>query len=161
MNLLMKATGRSRVCDWASFALLRDNVQHFLECGGVTERFSALHQIERAVDEGVALVEAPRLRGELLRAWCALWGIHLSDAAISLRTRALMTGALPPDGVVGTLVASQAGWQLPVPEGVMRVPQAAWRFMSQALAITEDAVDGDVIEVRRVGDAHAVASAPS
>jgi hypothetical protein len=35
--------------NWSDYALLRDNVQHYLENGAPSERFTALHGIERAV----------------------------------------------------------------------------------------------------------------
>lgn len=151
MRLLIRSSEAARACDWTDYALLRDNVQHFLEKGGVTDRFAALHGIERAVDEGAALVPAAKLRGEVLRAWCSLWQVQLTDAAISLRTRALMTGALG-SSVRGTLVARQAGWPLPVGLEAGRVPEAAWHFVEGVLSLTDTAVDGDVLEVRRVRD---------
>lgn len=150
MDLLLKSAGFVRRCEWPSYALLRDNVQHFLENGSVTDRFSALHAIEAAVDDGAALVDAAKLRGEVMRAWCSLWQVELSNAAISIRTRARMTGLSTRSTVVGTLLASSAGWALPVAEESGRVPQAAWNFVRAVLSITESAVDGDLVEVERL-----------
>ncbi|MDF3066990.1 MAG: hypothetical protein K0R38_2591 [Polyangiaceae bacterium] len=151
MQILMRSADTELACDWASYALIRDNVEHFLERGGATQQFSALHAIEHAIDEGANLVPAAKLRGEVLRAWCFLWGLALPDAAISLRTRALMTGALPSD-IRGTLIARHAGWELPVSGATGPVPQVAWLFLHTVLTLTDRSVDGDLLEVRRVAD---------
>jgi hypothetical protein len=152
MQIRMRSGDTELACDWASYALIRDNVEHFLERGGPAQQFSALHAIERAIDDGVSLVPAAKLRGEVLRAWCSLWKVGVGDAAISLRTRALMTGAAPSD-IRGTLVARQAGWELPVRGTTGPVPLVAWLFLHTVLALTDRSVDGDVLEIRRVVDA--------
>lgn len=151
MKLVIKGRAGRRVCDWQSFALLRDNVQHFLENGEPTSRFQALHGIELAVDEGSYVVDAARLRGEVLRAWVALWKVRLESAAISLRTRAILTGNSEPPECRGTVGARHAGWELPITGAAEQpVPQVARRFIRTVLALTDTAVDGDVLEVRCV-----------
>jgi hypothetical protein len=151
MKLVIKGRAGRRVCDWQSFALLRDNVQHFLESGEPSSRFQALHGIELAVDEGSYVVDAARLRGEVLRAWVALWKVRLDSAAISLRTRAILTGNSEPPECRGTLGARHAGWDLPLAGAAEQpVPQVARRFIRTVLALTDTAVDGDVLEVRCV-----------
>jgi hypothetical protein len=141
------------MCDWESYALLRDNVQHFLEGGEPSVRFPALHAIERAVDNGQETIDAARLRGEVLLAWCSLWNIELEHAAISLRTRAFLTGGAPQAEVRGTLSARSAGWPLPLrgrPQAP--IPGVAWRFILTVLTLTETAVDGDTIDVCCIGE---------
>jgi hypothetical protein len=154
VKLLLVGRAGSRACDWSGYALLRDNVQHYLEAGEPTERFTALHGIERAVDSGQCLVDAARLRGEVLRAWYALWAVPMDRAAVSLRTRAILVGSAELPSARGTVSAQQVGWELPVdPDGSLRVAEAAKRFVTAVLAVTERVVDGNRLEIRRYGAA--------
>lgn len=151
MKLFITGRAGTRICDWESYALLRDNVQHFLEQGEPSWRFPALHGLERAVDEGALTVDASRLRGEVLRAWCTLWKIRVDGAAISLRTRAILTGNAELPSSRGTLAAHHAGWELPLEaDAETPIPRAARRFIQTVLALTDTAVDGDTLEVRCV-----------
>jgi len=152
MKIVLVGKSATRVCDWRSYALLRDNVQHFIENGEPSERFQALHGIERAIDVGAYHVDAARLRGEVLRAWCALWKVRLDSAAISLRTRAILTGNTDLPLARGTLPARAAGWSLPISGTDAPIPRAARRFIVGVLVLTDAAVDGDVLEVRCVGE---------
>jgi hypothetical protein len=152
MKLELSGRAGSVTCDWTSYALLRDNVQHFLEKGTPSGRFAALHTIENAVDIGSGSVDAAGLRGEVLRAWYALWKVGVGDAAVSLRTRAIVTESAGEPPVRGTVVARQAGWNLPERVGGrLRVPEAAKRFVVAVLRLTEQSTDGDRLEIRRLG----------
>jgi hypothetical protein len=153
MKIVLEGRAATRVCDWRSYALLRDNVQHFLENGAPSERFTALHGIETAIDEGAHYVDAARLRGEILCAWCALWKVRLDNAAISLRTRAILTGNTDMPAARGTVRARVADWSLPVSDhDDMPVPRAARRFICAVLVLTDAAIDGDMLRVRCVGE---------
>ena len=153
MKIVLEGRAATRVCDWRSYALLRDNVQHFIENGAPSERFAALHGIEAAIDEGAHYVDAARLRGEILRAWCALWRVRLDNAAISLRTRAILSGNTELPAARGTVRARVAGWSLPVSDrNDMPVPRAARRFICAVLVLTDAAIDGDFLRVRCVGE---------
>jgi hypothetical protein len=146
--------GRAGVltCEWSDYALLRDNVQHFIEGGEPSERFRALHAIETAVDRGRSVVDAACLRGEVLRAWNALSRLPLDRAAVSIRTRAILTGSANTPPSRGTVLAEQVGWELPASAGGPdAVADAARRFVALVLDLTEGAVDGDELEVRREG----------
>jgi len=149
MKLVIEGRAGKRICDWESFALLRDNVQHYIEGGAPSARFSAMHEIEQAVDEGERIVDASRLRGEVLRAWTALWKVPLEEAAISLRTRALMTGSAEPAPCRGTAPAQQVGWALPVQgPSACPVPRAAQSFIRAILALTTAVVDGEQLRIK-------------
>ncbi len=154
MRLLLSIRGASRVCDWSGYAVLRDNVQHFIEGGQPSERFAALHSLEAAVDSGRAVVDAAKLRGEVMRAWYGLAQKTAQQAALSLRTRAIMTGASSTPSRRGTVVAGCVGWRLP-----LRVPaesplrQGSGDFVAAVLELTSAVVDGELIEVRREGNA--------
>lgn len=154
MKLVLESRDGVRVCDWESYALLRDNVQHFLEAGSPLPRFRALHAFERAVDADPQRVDASRLRGEVLRAWSALWWKNFEDAAISPRTRAVLTNNPEPPSSEKTIAAKDAHWELPLAAPAETpIPKAASRFVQAVLSLTKTAEDGDWLSVRRVGDA--------
>jgi hypothetical protein len=136
--------------NWSGYALLRDNVQHYLENGAPSERFTALHGIERAVDGHFAVLDAARLRGEVLGAWFALKKLNLESSAVSLRTHLILSGSVPPPHVTGTLLATRAGWELPVTVGSEQALCKVLRpFVIAVLVVTETAVDGDKVVVSR------------
>lgn len=151
MNLRLSGGGQQRDVEWSSYALLRDNVQHFLEAGRPSDRFRALHSIEAAVDTGCTFhIDAARLRGEVLQAWYGLRKVRLSEAAISIRTRAILTRSAGQGSARGTAVAAQVGWRLPVAAAVtasLRSVTAA--FVAAVLALTEAATDGDTLAISR------------
>lgn len=156
MKLVIEGRAGRRICDWESFALLRDNVQHYIEGGAPSARFAALHEIEHAVDEGERVVDASRLRGEVLRAWTALWKVPLEEAAISLRTRATMTGSAESPSCRGTVPAQQVGWGLPIQaHPSCPVPRAAQSFIRAILALTTTVVDGEELRITCLRRGHA------
>jgi hypothetical protein len=159
MRIVLSSSKASRVCDWSCYALFRDNAQHFIENGRVTPRFAALHSIEQAITNGVQSVNAARLRGEVLGAIFALGKLSIADAAISVRSRAIMTGNRRAPLIRGTVQANRVGWQLPIEApGDANLLQLLKPFATAVLVVTDKAVDGDVIEVRREGRAPAFAT---
>lgn len=155
MNLIVKGAEGRRVFDWGSYALLRDNVQHFIEAGQPNGRFPELHGIESAVDAGSYFADASRLRGEILRAQSALRRVPLNAAAQTVRTRAIMTGT-PASDLRASVDARSMGWELPVTASASdSIPTAAAAFIDAVLSVTAAAVDGDLVHFRRVGDATA------
>lgn len=148
MLLTFRDRRTSLSCAWESYALLRDNVQHYMERGSPSDRFSALHAIEAAVDGSRTFVDAATLRDEVLSAWTALWKVPLEQAAVSLRTRAIMTrsGQLPL--VRGTVRARDVGWELPIRTAASEpVSQAAQSFVEVVLALTATTGGGETLEV--------------
>lgn len=160
MKLIVKGREGKRVVDWESYALLRDNVQHFIEQGEPNGRFPALHGIEEAVDGGQYIADAARLRGEVLRAAIALRVVPLSAAALTLRTRAIMTGSSERPAAGPTVPAQAAYWSLPISgSSFAAIPRIARKFIEAVLAVTETAEDGELLQIRRAGDAPAFATA--
>lgn len=152
MQLTLSVGAKLCTCEWSSYALLRDNVQHFVERGQISDRFSALHAIEQAVLDGRQSVDAARLRGEVLGAVSALGGISIGEAAISLRTRAILTSSARVPAVRGTVRARQAGWALPVAsENESSLLEAARPFIAAVLSVTDAVADGDDVTVERSG----------
>jgi hypothetical protein len=149
LKLVFTGPAGAGLCDWESFALLRDNVQHFVEGGVQSGRFSALHGIAQAVDGDAYAVDAVRLRLEVLQAWSALWPVRVDGAAVSSRTRAIREGrTVPPGGsstgpVLNELDLAHFAGHLSEP-----VPKAAEAFVATVLSLTNAAVAGDKLEVR-------------
>ena len=159
LKLVFTGPAGAGLCDWESFALLRDNVQHFVEGGVQSGRFSALYGIARAVDGHAYAVDAVRLRLEVLQAWRALWPVSVEGAAVSSRTRAIREGRpVPPGGSVTVhmldeVELAQFAGHLSEP-----VPKAAETFVATVLSLTNAAVAGDRLEVRRMPSAPQPAS---
>jgi hypothetical protein len=148
MQLTLTGRSGSLPCTWASYALIRDNVQHFIERGSPSERFSILHGIEQAVDFGRCSVNAAQLRGEVVRALYALKRVPMRDAAVSVRTRALLTGAAERPRVRSTVRARNAGWRLPVAApSDQNVAESGASFLNAVLALTESSADGDTVVI--------------
>lgn len=150
MKLVFTCRSGAALCDWESFALLRDNVQHFIEGGSQSGRFAALHEIARAVDGHACSVDAVKLRLEVLQAWSALLPVSVDNAAVSSRTRAIRTRGQAPSDPSVTAPAMEAellrfarDWSTPI-------PMAAESFVAAVLSLTKAAVAGDVLEIRRL-----------
>lgn len=151
MKLIIRGKTHSRTCEWASYAVLRDNVQHYIEHGAPSDRFSTLHSIARAVDGGNCYADPLRLRGEVLRAVSALRSVPLATAAMSTRTCAILAGSKEVPLVGRTSEARMLGWPLPV-SGMPSdsVPFAAEEFISAVVGTTRGAASGDVLQIARL-----------
>lgn len=138
MKLVFTGRAGAGLCDWESFALLRDNVQHFVEGGAQSGRFSAMHGIARAVDGDAYVVDAVRLRLEVLQAWSALWPVSVDDAAISSRTRSVRKGkAVPAGGSVTTLATAEVDLRRFAGNGSTPIPKAAESFVAAVLSLSQ------------------------
>jgi len=149
MHLMFKTTAGTCCLDWAHYALLRDNVEHYLESGPARSSFKALHGVEHAEDGGVRYLCALELREEIERAWSALAQLPFADSAVSLRTIALLRGSEPPV-VHGTFKAKASGFRLPI-EGDESKPLAdlLGDFVEALLRLTHDASSSDDLCVVR------------
>ena len=136
---------------WACYALLRDNVQHYVEHGKPCGRFPTLHSIALAVDEGTCAADPQALREEVVRAVSSLRSVPLTDAAMSSRTRAIQIGSPEVPRVGHTGEARLLGWELPV-AGLPTdsVPYAAEGFVDAVLCATSAAAAWDQLQIRRL-----------
>lgn len=148
IKLIIRSKNHSRTCAWTSYALLRDNVQHYIERGKPGGRFSTLHSIARAVDGQRCHADPLRLREEVLRAVSALRSVPLATAAMSTRTRAILAGSEEVPLVGRTSEARLLGWTLPLP-GLPSdsIPFAAEEFISAVVGTTNGAAPGDLLEI--------------
>lgn len=150
MQLIFTSRHGTTKLDWSEYALLRDNVQHYLESGPGQTRYRELHAVERAVDGEPNQVNALALRRELQRAWSALAGLTLGQSAVSLRTRAILTGCDRAPPVRGTVVAKLTGWPLPlVGDDTQPLRLHLSNFVQSLLAITDSVAPTDDVYVTR------------
>ena len=149
MDLVITGSGGTRACSWESYALVRDNVLHFLDTDRPSGRFSTLYGIARAVDGGKVKADAVHLRLETLMAWRALQWVPMARAATSSRTCAIHTGRPVPDGEV-RIVATGEPDKLPVAASRgTPIPWVAGDFLSAILELTDSARAADMLEVCR------------
>lgn len=147
MQLMFTTKNGTRCLEWADYALLRDNVEHYLESSPARTTFKALHGVERVEDGGVRYLRALELRQEVESAVLALAPLRVGDSAISLRTHALLSGAAPPF-VHGTFKAKASGWRLPVPGDESRPLAELLRdFVEDLLYLTDGASPLDDLRV--------------
>jgi hypothetical protein len=143
MQLIFKVRDSSARVDWSEYA-------HYLEGKSGQASFAALHGVERAVDGGVASLDATELRSDLTSAWATLGGLTLAESAISLRTRAILTGCARMPLVRGTVLASVSGWRLPVAgDGRQPLRKYLSDFVESVLAITAAATPTDDVYVKK------------
>ncbi|HEY2409242.1 MAG TPA: hypothetical protein VGI10_24725 [Polyangiaceae bacterium] len=135
--------------DWVRFSLFRDNVQHHLEGGLPSSDYSELHSIALAIEGHDLSLSARQLRRQVLRARAALSELSGDEIAISIRTRAILTGARELPCVHGTVLASAVGWEPSLPEvWVKRFSQLCAPFVNAVLDVTEAASAEDTVLVR-------------
>ena len=133
---------------WIVYAMLRDNVQHYLEGGEPTGEFEALHSIAEVLGGKKLSVPARRLHEELVRAKATLACRPLSDLAISLRTRSVLSFKWPPPERAETILVSEWGGSVPMLNDTVRsMDDVFGHFVDALLQITEGASASDVVEV--------------
>ncbi len=136
---------------WIVYALLRDNVQHHAEGGVRSAAFEALHRAGDALGGGHVEVSARQLFRELQRAQAALGGRPIADLAISARTRAVIDRTWPVPEASGllTMLAREQGVVVPwLDPGMTSCDQVFGHLVRELIAITADAGEADIVEVR-------------
>jgi hypothetical protein len=132
---------------WIVYALLRDNVQHYLEGGTPSTRFAELHRLGEALVNERVRVNAERLRKELEQAKSALLHRPVTDLALSARTRAVLSGKWPPVGE-DTVVVGAAALNIPLLHaGIRTMADAFGNLVEELLEITAGAGEDDWVEV--------------
>ena len=114
MKILILNKNKTLACDFASCALLRDNVQHHIEAGSADGRFPCLHALANLIwTAEPELLSAARMREELRAAWTALHALPFEALAVSIHTRAALQGLGEAPAVSGTVLHSATSWPLP------------------------------------------------
>jgi len=114
MSFLYATTNGSFEQRWVVYALLRDCVQHHLEGGTPSAEFGALHAVSEALVGRVVHIDAGKLNAELKRAKGALAGRPISELALSMRTRSVITLHWPPPKERATSLAGADVLGLPL-----------------------------------------------
>lgn len=132
---------------WIVYALLRDNVQHYLEGGMPTDRFAEIHQIGEAMLKDRVKLGAQRLHGQLEQAKAALLHRPASDIALSGRTRAVLSALWPPSSEE-TSVIGKAALTIPLlHSGIRTMADAFGHLVDELLELTQGAGASDQVEV--------------
>jgi hypothetical protein len=132
---------------WIVYALLRDNVQHYLEGGTPTDRFAELHRLGEALVKDRVRLRAQPLRSELEQAKAALLHRPAADIALSGRTRAVLSAQWPPSSEE-TAVVGKAALNVPLLHaGIQTMADAFGNLVDELLEITAGATENDWVEV--------------
>jgi hypothetical protein len=148
MSLSFSGPGGSTEVRWIVYALLRDNVQHYLEGGEPSAAFAALHRIAEALGGNEVTVNARALRAEVSRAEQEVLARPAAELAVSARTRAVLTLAWPPPQRRQTLLLAEADLSLPLASDASTLDDVIGSLVRELLEITKEASESDVVTVR-------------
>lgn len=113
-TVVFASSTASYVASYVSILLLRDNIQHHLQCGRLTPGYALIHAIAEPPFPRPKPQLARHLWGEVSLGFRGIAGLQLSQLAISIRTRGLLTGVRELPAVRGTALASIVNWQVPL-----------------------------------------------
>jgi len=134
---------------WIVYALLRDNVQHYLEGGAPGGEFEALHSLAEALGGRRVVVSARKLYDELSRAKVLL-DRPIDDLAISLRTRSIVSLHWPPPERRQTSLLKEEGVTVPLLGNLAEaktLDDIFGHLVTSLLQITEGAAEEATVEV--------------
>ena len=115
MNIVFSGPVGDFQVAYMSALLFRDNVQHYLQAGRPTPGYPLVHAIADApIDGGILRFRADRLWREFSEAFAQIHPIEIVDLAVSIRTRAILTGKSALPSVRGTIPLRLTGWKLPL-----------------------------------------------
>ena len=134
---------------WIIYALMRDNIQHYLEQGSASGEFEAIHLVDNVLGGQAVHLDAQRLRAELWRAQAGLAARPISDLAVSAKTLAVVEGTWPVQRQPSTTLAKDSlatlvPWLSP---DTRTLDQVFGNLIRSLLSITSDAGPRDVVEV--------------
>lgn len=105
---------RTLRCDGVACALLRDNVQHYLENGVPSGKYWAIHALaDTRWTRAAETLNPQMLASELDTVWPCLRDLPIESLAISIRTRAVLTNCPVPPEVRGTCLHRLTRWPVP------------------------------------------------
>ena len=149
MSLLFKGPRGSVEQRWIVYALLRDNVQHYLEGGTPTEEFASVHGITEALGGKAVTVGAQALRRELVRAREEISDRPVSELAVSVRTLAVINLLWPPPEKRETMLLSACGRDIPFIDitGGKTMNDVFGLLLDELIQITKNASIDDIVEI--------------
>jgi len=148
MNVVFASSTASFVASYPTLLLLRDNIQHHLQCGRPVPGYALIHRIAEPPLRRSQKTLARQLWNEISLGFRGLAELRLEQLAISIRTRALLSGVrdLPP--VRGTTLASVAGWSVPIPmEGKSTLAEIFSELRDGLACVTRFGTESGHIEV--------------
>jgi hypothetical protein len=137
---------------WIVVALLRDNVQHYLENGCTAgAEFPCIHAVDHALGGSPITVNALTLRRELERA-STLLARPIRDLAISTETRAIIDGswrtkASPADRTTFAAGSAAIPW---LPSQGRSLDDIFGNLVRSLLAVTTGAREPDLVEINDI-----------
>jgi len=121
VNVLFVSPFAQHVVSYPTVLMLRDNLQHHLQAGRPSPGYPLIHAIaDAALGAGQDRVEASELWSEVSLGLSGLRDVGIADLAMSIRTRALLTGADDMPVVRGTILLRLSGWKVPIAVEGMR-----------------------------------------
>lgn len=147
MSFTFLGPGGSCETPWIRYALLRDNVMHHLDQGGVSLRFACIYRAAAALGGTTVNVKAGQLHAELEAVAMDLLKIPADQIAISARTQAVIRfDAVLPVGPPTTLLPSEVA--LPwVQKDCRTLDDVFGSLVRDLLRITEGGNDNDAVQV--------------
>ena len=149
MTIVFVGAGGTLVTPYAKILMLRDNVQHHLQAGRPTPGYPLVHAIaDAALEGGFAAATASELWAEVSLALAGIGDLELRELAMSIRTRAVLTGTSSLPVVRGTILLRLSGWKVPVKTDGMRTLGDLFHDLSVGLERVTAAGSGSgVVEV--------------
>lgn len=113
MNVIFASSKDRLVVPYSTMLILRDNVLHHLQAGRVAPGYPLLHSLADPRALGHHPLPAAALWEEMSLALAGLHQRNVVDLAVSVQTRALLTGVRDAPAPQATVLARLTGWEMP------------------------------------------------
>lgn len=148
MSLSFVAKNRAFERRWIVYALLRDNVQHHIEHSSPDPRVSVIHAIAGALGKDQLELDAIQLRDALLLVRQEVLTKGIEELAVSVRTRAVSTGAYPPPSSTETALVNSMEWSPPFQlQGAKTLDDVLGSFVDELLQVIGPPTEGDTVKI--------------
>jgi len=129
--------------------LFRDNVQHHLQAGLPGPGYPMVHALgDAALEQLLLRLPARSLWMEATLAAQGMAAVGIHDLAVSLRTRAVLTGSTCLPAVRGTLLFRVADWRVPiVTRGAHTLGELFAGFVAKLDALTDAGRRSGLVDV--------------
>jgi hypothetical protein len=137
------ATGYER------FLLFRDNVQHHLQAGHPVPAYDLIHAVADApLEHAVVCLKASALWEQSWQAYRELCELPIADLAMSIRTKAILTGTPVLPAIRGTALLRLTGWKVPIAtQGARTLGELFQALLSRVALITRSSSKDGQIEL--------------
>lgn len=146
MSLSFRGPTGTEEYRWLAYALLRDNIVHYLAKG--PDEYPCIREAAMALGGKTVTVPARALRAEIEAAQDALLSRPIEELAVSIRTRAMLMLEWPlPPQALETSLAAEMGWSSPLLQGAKTLDDVFGYVVRGLLAITENAKEDSRVQV--------------